>query len=94
MFQEPTLNGFMSLGRPAWSEARSVLKHILSKDAVSVIRWYLGWEKVSCLEKSPQLFRGVLIEGFHCVLISLYLSLSQPDLRDNAELRKRLENDI
>ena len=24
--------------------------------------WYLGWEKVSCLERCPQ-FRGVLIEG-------------------------------
>ena len=23
--------------------------------------WYLGWEKVSCLERCPQ-FRGVLIE--------------------------------
>ena len=27
--------------------------------------WYLGREKVSCLERHPQ-FRGVLIEGFHC----------------------------
>ena len=27
--------------------------------------WYLGWEKVSLLERCPQ-FRGVLIEGFHC----------------------------
>ena len=23
--------------------------------------WYLGWERVSCLERCPQ-FRGVLIE--------------------------------
>ena len=30
--------------------------------------WYLGWEKVSCLEKCPQ-FRGVRIEGFHCIII-------------------------
>ena len=27
---------------------------------------YLGWEKVPCLERCPQL-RGVLIEGFHCI---------------------------
>ena len=27
--------------------------------------WYLGWEKVSCLERCPQ-FRSVLIERFHC----------------------------
>ena len=30
--------------------------------------WYLGWEKVSCLERCPQ-FRSVLIERerFHCI---------------------------
>ena len=29
--------------------------------------WYLGWEKVSCLERCPQ-FRSVLVERerFHC----------------------------
>ena len=27
--------------------------------------WYLGWEKVSFLEKCPQ-FRSVFIKGFHC----------------------------
>ena len=30
--------------------------------------WYLGWEKVSCLERCPQ-FRGVPIEEFHCTCI-------------------------
>ena len=34
--------------------------------------WYLGWEKVSCLERCPQ-FRSVLIERererFHCTAI-------------------------
>ena len=30
--------------------------------------WYLGWEKVSLLERCPQ-FRGVLIEGFHCIYL-------------------------
>ena len=30
---------------------------------------YLGWEKVSCLERCVQ-FRGdVLIEGFHCTYV-------------------------
>ena len=30
--------------------------------------WYLGRQKVSLLERCPQ-FRGVLIEGFHCIHI-------------------------
>ena len=32
--------------------------------------WYLGWEKVSCLERCPQ-FRSVLVERerFHCEFI-------------------------
>ena len=34
VFQEPTLNGFMSLGCAAWNEARQVLQHILSDDVV------------------------------------------------------------
>lgn len=34
VFQEPTLNAFMALGRPAWTEARQVLQQILSKDEV------------------------------------------------------------
>ena len=29
--------------------------------------WHLGWEKVPCLERCPR-FRGVLVEGFHCIL--------------------------
>ena len=29
--------------------------------------WYLGWEKVSCLERCPQ-FRSVLIVQRHIVL--------------------------
>ena len=32
--------------------------------------WYLGRKKVSCLERCPY-FRGVLIEGFHCILYKL-----------------------
>lgn len=32
VFSQPTLNAFMSLGRAAWSEARSTLQHLLSKD--------------------------------------------------------------
>ena len=28
--------------------------------------WHLGRKKVSCLERCPY-FRGVLIEGFHCI---------------------------
>ena len=37
---------------------------------------YLGWEKVSFLERCPQ-FRGVLIEGFHCIYmyIGIYPAL-------------------
>eukprot|EP01094_Clydonella_sp_ATCC50884_P026658 TRINITY_DN738_c0_g1_i1.p1 TRINITY_DN738_c0_g1~~TRINITY_DN738_c0_g1_i1.p1 ORF type:complete len:434 (-),score=160.41 TRINITY_DN738_c0_g1_i1:563-1810(-) len=31
-FQQSTLNDFMSLGRPAWKEARATLTHLLSKD--------------------------------------------------------------
>ena len=30
--------------------------------------WYLGRQKVSRLERCPQ-FRGVLIEGFHCIML-------------------------
>ena len=30
--------------------------------------WYLGRKEVSCLERCPH-FRGVLIEGFHCICI-------------------------
>ena len=30
--------------------------------------WYLGRKKVSCLERCPY-FRGVLIEGFHCICL-------------------------
>jgi fumarylacetoacetase len=33
VFGEATLNGFMSLGRAAWTEARQVLQRILSKDS-------------------------------------------------------------
>ncbi|PRW58964.1 fumarylacetoacetase [Chlorella sorokiniana] len=29
-FQQPTLNAFMALGRPAWAEARATLLHLLS----------------------------------------------------------------
>ena len=32
---QSTLNNFMSLGRPAWQEARATLQKILSKDEVS-----------------------------------------------------------
>jgi len=32
VFEESTLNSFMSLGRPAWQEARATLQKILSKD--------------------------------------------------------------
>lgn len=32
VFQESVLNGFMSLGQPAWSEARQVIQKLLSKD--------------------------------------------------------------
>eukprot|EP01134_Creolimax_fragrantissima_P001735 CFRG1735T1 len=37
VFEESTLNKFMSLGRPAWKEARSTLQRILSDDE-SVLR--------------------------------------------------------
>ena len=37
---------------------------------------YLGWEKVSCLERCPQ-FRGVLIEGFHCIPIPTIAAISK-----------------
>ena len=40
VFQESTLNGFMSLGRAAWTEARHVLQRILSKDEVHVLVCY------------------------------------------------------
>ena len=30
--------------------------------------WYLGWEKVSFLERLLH-FRGDLIEGFHCMIM-------------------------
>ena len=37
--------------------------------------WYLGWEKVSCLERCPQ-FRSVLIERevplYYCVYTSVH----------------------
>ena len=33
--------------------------------------WYLGWEKVSCLERCPQ-FRSVLIEWFHTTCMYIH----------------------
>ena len=36
VFQEESLNGFMSLGRNVWTETRSVLQKLLSKDEVRV----------------------------------------------------------
>ena len=33
--------------------------------------WYLGREKVPCLERCPQ-FRCVLIESSHCINCTLY----------------------
>ena len=33
--------------------------------------WYLGRNKVSCLERCPY-FRGVLIEGYHCSYTRTY----------------------
>ena len=35
VFQEESLNGFMSLGRNIWRETRAVLQKILSKDEAS-----------------------------------------------------------
>ena len=32
--------------------------------------WYLGVEKVSCLERCPH-FRDAFVKGFHCSLISM-----------------------
>jgi fumarylacetoacetase len=32
VFAQPTLNGFMALGRPAWREARSVIARLLDRD--------------------------------------------------------------
>ena len=34
VFQEPTLNAFMGLGRAAWNEARAVLQRILAENVV------------------------------------------------------------
>ena len=34
--------------------------------------WYLWRQKVSLLERCPQ-FRGVLIEGFHCIRFVCFL---------------------
>ena len=39
--------------------------------------WSLGWEKVSFLERCPQ-FRGVLIEGFHCIYMCVCVSYFPP----------------
>ena len=33
--------------------------------------YYLGWEKVSCFERCPPHFRGVLIEGFGSLIMHL-----------------------
>lgn len=35
VFAQETLNGFMALGRPAWTEARQLLQRLLSKNEVS-----------------------------------------------------------
>ena len=50
--------------------------------------WYLGWEKVSCLERCPQ-FRSVLIEKERSVD---YLSafLSNPSITDVLVCQKSL----
>ena len=37
--------------------------------------WYLGWEKVSCLERCPQ-FRSVLIERERCSTVDKMWFLS------------------
>ena len=36
VFQSDVLNGFMSLGRAAWTEARTTLQSILGRDNVSL----------------------------------------------------------
>ena len=36
--------------------------------------WYLGRKKVSCLERCPY-FRGVLIEGIHCICTTLFITV-------------------
>ena len=46
--------------------------------------WYLGWEKVSCLERCPQ-FRGVLIEGFNSICTHAGLAMSQIELEKIAD---------
>ena len=49
-------------------EEESVLTREVSlfQGLKSTQTWYLGRKKVSCLERCPY-FRGVLIEGFHCI---------------------------
>ena len=47
--------------------------------------WYLGKKKVSCLERCPY-FRGVLIEGFHCIQTSVQdITLTEIKPGDNSE---------
>ena len=36
MFNQPTLNAFMALGRPAWREARATLQHLLHQDTATL----------------------------------------------------------
>ncbi len=36
VFSQETLNGFMALGRPAWTEARQLVQRVLSKDQVRI----------------------------------------------------------
>ena len=40
--------------------------------------WYLGQQKVSLLERCPQ-FRGVLIEGFHCIHLTMQVQTYSAD---------------
>ncbi|XP_071445905.1 fumarylacetoacetase [Hetaerina americana] len=36
VFKQPTLNAFMSLGRPSWQEARATLQRLLSSDCTTL----------------------------------------------------------
>ncbi len=36
VFSEPSLNGFLALGRPAWRKARGILQHLLSANTATL----------------------------------------------------------
>ena len=69
VFQSDVLNGFMALGRPAWTEARQVLQTILSKDQVCASGSGYGLCMYVCL------YVCMYVCMFVCMYVCMYVCL-------------------